>query len=193
MSGSSICWRVAWLTGSGPADVLMRSLSSTCSMKVDRGHSDLMGVSTGCLVLMACVVLGENVPVPSSMGCERDVTCGITGAIRSGQGRVGTGDLVDDTVKNGFSDPNKEKEGQDRPRKDVMNRHQAKALREGCCERKEARTCVSSREKMNTNWSLARVITKSKSETQTVSNGHVSQGGRDGGFKEHPNIRDLIE
>jgi len=74
-----------------------------------------------------------------------------------------------------------------------MNRHQAKALREGCRERKEAWTGVSSREKMNTNKNLARATTKSKSETQTVSNGYVSRGGRDGGFKEHPNIGDLVE
>jgi len=32
---------------------------------------------------------------------------------------------------------------------------------------------VSSREKMNTNKNLARVTTKSKSKTQTVSNRHV--------------------
>jgi len=38
-----------------------------------------------------------------------------------------------------------------------MNRHQIKALREGCHERKEAQTGVSSREKMNTNKNLARV------------------------------------
>jgi len=36
---------------------------------------------------------------------------------------------------------------------------------------------VSSRERINTNRNLARVTTKSKSEMQTVSNGHVSQGG----------------
>ena len=35
---------------------------------------------------------------------------------------------------------------------------------------------VSSREKMNTNKNLVRVTTKSKSEMQTVSNGHVGQG-----------------
>ena len=52
---------------------------------------------------------------------------------------------------------------------------------------------VSSREKMNTNKNLARATTKSKSETQTVSNGRVSQGGRDRGFEEFPNIRDLVE
>ena len=35
-------------------------------------------------------------------------------------------------VKNGFSYLTKEQEGRDQPRKDVMNRHQVKALREGC-------------------------------------------------------------
>src|SRR5882724_8036218 len=79
-------------------------------------------------------------------------------------------------VKNGLSDPTKEQEGRDQPRKDVINRHQVKALREGCHERKEAWTSVSSREKINTNRNLARATTKSKSKTQTVSNGHVSQG-----------------
>ena len=52
---------------------------------------------------------------------------------------------------------------------------------------------VSSREKMNSNMNLARATTKSKSEMQTVSNGHVSQGGRDGGFEERPNVGDLVE
>ena len=74
-----------------------------------------------------------------------------------------------------------------------MNRHQAKALREGCHERKKARVGVSSREKMNTNKNLVRATTKSQSEMQTVSNGCVSQGGRDGGFEECPNVRDLVE
>jgi len=46
---------------------------------------------------------------------------------------------------------------------------------------------------MNTNMNLARATTKSKSEMQTVSNGHVGRGGRDGGFEEHPNIGDLVE
>src|SRR5882724_12240940 len=96
-------------------------------------------------------------------------------------------------VKNRFSDLTKEQEGQDRPRKDIMNRHQAKALREGCCGRKEAWMCVSSREKMNINKNLVRATTKSKSEMQTVSNGHVSRGGRDEGFEERPNVRDLVE
>jgi len=35
---------------------------------------------------------------------------------------------------------------------------------------------VSSREKINTNRNLVRVTTKSKSETQTVSNGCVIEG-----------------
>jgi len=39
---------------------------------------------------------------------------------------------------------------------------------------------------MNTNKNLARVTTKSKSETQTVSNGCVSRGGRDGGLRSVP-------
>ena len=52
-------------------------------------------------------------------------------------------------VKNGFSNPTKAQEGRDWPRKDLMNRHRKKALREGCHERKEARAVVSSREKMN--------------------------------------------
>jgi len=74
-----------------------------------------------------------------------------------------------------------------------MNRHQAKALRQGCHERKKAWAGVSSREKMNTNMNLARATTKSKSETQTVSNGCVGRGGRDGGFEECPNVGDLVE
>ena len=52
---------------------------------------------------------------------------------------------------------------------------------------------VSSREKINNNKNLARVTTKSKCETQTVSNGCVGQGARDKGFKEHPNVGDLVE
>ena len=79
-------------------------------------------------------------------------------------------------------------EGQDWPRKDVMNRHQKKALSEGCHERKKAWTVVSSREKINNNKNLVRATTKSKSETQTVSNGHVSRGARDKGFEERPNV-----
>jgi len=97
------------------------------------------------------------------------------------------------SVKNRFSDLTKEKEGRDRPRKDVMNQCQVKALREGCHERKKAWVSVSSREKKNTNRNLVRVTTKSKSKTQTVSNGRVGQGGRDRGFEEHPNVGDLVK
>jgi len=67
------------------------------------------------------------------------------------------------------------------------------ALREGCRKRKEARTNVSSRERMNTNIDLARATTKSKSKTQAVSNGRVGRRGRDGGFEERPNVGDLVE
>jgi len=73
-----------------------------------------------------------------------------------------------------------------------MNRCQTKALREGCRERKKAWAGVSSREKMNTNKNLVRATTKSKSETQTVSNGRVGRGGREGCFEEHPNVGDLV-
>jgi len=100
---------------------------------------------------------------------------------------------VNISVKNGFSDLTKEQEGRDWPRKDIMNRCQVKALREGCHERKEAQTGVSSREKMNTNKNLARATTKSKREMQTVSNGHVGRGGRDRGFEKCPNVGDLVE
>ena len=53
--------------------------------------------------------------------------------------------------------------------------------------------CLFSREKINNNKNLARVTTKSKSETQTVSNGRVGRGARDKGFEEHPNVGDLVE
>jgi len=52
---------------------------------------------------------------------------------------------------------------------------------------------VPSREKVNNNKNLARATTKSKSEMQTVSNGRVSRGGGDKGFKECPNVGDLVE
>jgi len=58
--------------------------------------------------------------------------------------------------RNGFSNLTKEQEGQDWPRKDIMSRRQVKALREGCCERKEAWMGVSSRDKINTNRNLVR-------------------------------------
>ena len=43
--------------------------------------------------------------------------------------------MVQQGVKNGFSDLTKEQIGLDRCRKDVTNDHQEKALKEGCCER----------------------------------------------------------
>src|SRR5882724_4385375 len=97
-----------------------------------------------------------------------------------------------DCVKNRFSDLTKEQKGRDQPRKYIMNRCQVKALREGCCERKEAQMGVSSRGKKNTNRNLVRVTTKSKSRTQTVSNGHVGRGAKDSGFQEHPNVGYLV-
>ena len=62
----------------------------------------------------------------------------------------------------------------DRYRIDIMNDHQGKALREGCCEREQAQMDVSSIDKTNTKEDLARAMTKSKSKTQRVTNGHVS-------------------
>src|SRR5882724_6715175 len=54
-------------------------------------------------------------------------------------------------VKNRFSNPTKEQGGQDRQGKDITNDHQGKALREGCCKKREwARMSVTSREKNNT-------------------------------------------
>ena len=38
-------------------------------------------------------------------------------------------------VKNGFSNLTKVQIGQDQYRKDIMNHHQEKALKVGCCER----------------------------------------------------------
>src|SRR5882724_442048 len=79
-------------------------------------------------------------------------------------------------VKNRFSNPTKEQKGQYRPRKDVVNRYQVRALREGCHERRKVQVGVSSREKKKTNRNLMRATTKSKSRTRTVSNGCVSGG-----------------
>jgi len=64
--------------------------------------------------------------------------------------------------------------GWDQFRKDIINEHQGKALKEGCHEREWAQTGVSSTEKTNTKGNLARVMTKSESETQMVTNGCVS-------------------
>ena len=80
-------------------------------------------------------------------------------------------------VKNRFSNLTKEQIGWDQQRKDIMNDHQRKALKEGSCEREWAQTSVSSREKTNTKRNLARVMTKSKSKMQTVTNGCVSWKG----------------
>jgi len=80
---------------------------------------------------------------------------------------------VSPIVKNRFSNPSKVQIGWDQQRNDVMNEHWEKALREGCCEREQAWMGVSSTEKANTKWDF-RAITKSKSKTQTVTNGHVS-------------------
>ena len=52
-----------------------------------------------------------------------------------------------------------------------MNDHQEKAVREGCHEREWAQTGVPSTEKTNTKEDLARVMTKSRSRMQTVTNG----------------------
>ena len=78
-------------------------------------------------------------------------------------------------VKNGFSNPTKEQIGWDQCRKDITNDHWEKALKEGCCEREQAQTDVSSIEKTNTKEDLARVMTKSRSKLQAVTNRCVSQ------------------
>ena len=77
------------------------------------------------------------------------------------------------SVKNRFSNPTKVQIGQDQYRKDVMNDHWEKALREGCHEKEQAWMDTSSTEKTNTKEDLARVMTKSRSKTQTVTNGCV--------------------
>jgi len=82
-----------------------------------------------------------------------------------------------DTSKNGFSDLTKEQIGWDQCRKDIMNDLWEKALKQGCCEREQGQTDVSSTEKTNTKEDLARVTPKSRSKTQTVTNGHVSKKG----------------
>jgi len=52
---------------------------------------------------------------------------------------------------------------------------------------------VSPTEKTNTKKNLARATTKSKSKTQTVTNGCVSQKGDDSSYCQCANIRDLVE
>jgi len=63
-----------------------------------------------------------------------------------------------------------------------MNDHQEKALKEGCCEIEQAHTDVSSTEKTNTKEDLARVMAKSRSKIQTVTNGCVSLKARELSF-----------
>ena len=58
-----------------------------------------------------------------------------------------------------------------------MNEHQKKALKEGCHEREQAQMGVSPTEKTSTKQDLARVTAKSKSITQTVTNGCVGRKG----------------
>jgi len=54
-----------------------------------------------------------------------------------------------------------------------MNDFQGKDFEEGCHEREWAWMSVSSREKTNLKRNLARVMTKSKSKMQTVTEGCV--------------------
>ena len=74
-----------------------------------------------------------------------------------------------------------------------MNDCQEKALKEGCHEREQALTDVSSTEKTNTKEALARAMTKSRSKTQTVTNGCVSRKQMNRVSSYCPNVRDLIE
>ena len=72
-------------------------------------------------------------------------------------------------VKNGFSNPTKVQIGQGQYRRDVTDDCQMKALKEGCCEREQAQTDVSSTVKTSTKRELARATTKSRSEMKTVT------------------------
>ena len=54
-----------------------------------------------------------------------------------------------------------------------------KLLRRAVMKENGLRMSVTSREKTNTKMNLARATTKSKSRTQTVTNGHVSQTGKE--------------
>ena len=74
-----------------------------------------------------------------------------------------------------------------------MNEFQEKAFREGCHEREQAWMDVPSIEKANTKEDLARVMTKSRSKMQIVTNGHVSQKAMNQVSSKYPNIRDLVE
>ena len=66
-------------------------------------------------------------------------------------------------------------------------------LKEGCHEREQAQTDVSSIEKTNTKEDLARVMTKSRSKMQIVTNKCVGQKQMNRISSKHPNVRDLIE
>jgi len=96
-------------------------------------------------------------------------------------------------VKDRFSDPTKEQIGQDQCRNDITNDHQEKALKEGCHEREQAWMDVSPIEKTNTKEDLARVMTKSRSKMQTVTNSCVRRKWMNRVSSKYPNIRDIIE
>jgi len=74
-----------------------------------------------------------------------------------------------------------------------MNECQEKALREGCHERETSSDRCVSTEKTNTKRDLARAMTKSKSKTQTVTNGCVSQKVMSHFVGECSNVGDLVE
>ena len=78
-------------------------------------------------------------------------------------------------VKNRLSDPTKEQDGQDQWRNDIKSDCWGKALKEGCCERTKAQTCVSPIEKTVNIKDLTRVMAKTQSWTQTVTMGCVGQ------------------
>jgi len=65
-------------------------------------------------------------------------------------------------------------------------------LQEGCHEENKPDRCIFNRE-TSTKWGLARVMTKSKSKMQTVTNGCVSQKWMNMVSSKHPDIGDLIE
>ena len=96
-------------------------------------------------------------------------------------------------VKNGFYDPTKVKIGWDQYRIEIMNDSWGKALREGCHEREQAPIDVPSTEKTNTKEDLAKVTTKSRSKTQTVTNGCVSQKWKNTVSNKCPKVGCLIE
>src|SRR5882724_8633533 len=76
ISGSSMCWTVAWPIGWGLVDGTGRSSSLTSSMKADRGRPDSVGRSTGCSWLVACVVFSEVAEGSVGNGHKGEVTGG---------------------------------------------------------------------------------------------------------------------